>query len=177
MVRHVFVFLLLLCLAGVAGSQDNSKPLTNQDVVRLVKSGLPETTVIGAIQAQATNFDTTAPAVAKLKASGVSGNIIGAMMEAAKGQHFAGMARGAQSAAVGYVPGNGMRVKLLMVKQHPEVLDDGLPGFAKRQADIEGVTWTNLDHAVEEDRLHPPRPPLRPLNRQYPAITYEWEKE
>ena len=179
MVRHVCAFLFFLCLAGFAVSQDNSKPLTNRDVIQLVKSGLPETTIIGAIQAQKTNFDTSAPEVAKLKAAGVGPNIISTMMEAARGQHFAGMKEGAQSAAVGYVPASGMRLKLLTVKQHPEVLDAALPGFAKRLAvDTEGsLNWRLLDEAVEADRLHPPRPPQRPLNQQYPAITYEWQKE
>jgi len=47
------------------------KPLTNADVISMVKAGLAESTVVLAIQHSATNFDTSPEALISLKSQGV----------------------------------------------------------------------------------------------------------
>jgi hypothetical protein len=83
--KQFFVAVLIsaLMLAGVALSQ--AKPLTNDDVVAMVKGGLPETTIINAIDAQASNFDVSATALINLKKQGVSAKIMDAMVATASG--------------------------------------------------------------------------------------------
>ena len=74
---------ILLLAAGQAFSQ-SGKPLSNDDVVQMVKGGFDENTTIAAIDAADTNFDASVQALMALKASGVSEKIISAMLAATK---------------------------------------------------------------------------------------------
>src|SRR5438309_8993532 len=78
-----------LLFTGFALAQNNSKPLTNDDVVAMVKGGLPENTVINAINAQDSNFDVSATALIKLKQQGVNSKIMDAMLASANKKHSA----------------------------------------------------------------------------------------
>jgi hypothetical protein len=60
-----------------------AKPLSNDDVVAMVKGGLGESTVISAIQSQDTGFDISATGLLQLKKSGISPKIMDAMLAAA----------------------------------------------------------------------------------------------
>jgi hypothetical protein len=74
---------ILLLAAGQAFSQ-SGKPLSNDDVVQMVKGGFDANTTIAAIEAGGTNFDTSVQALMALKAAGVSEKIISAMLAATK---------------------------------------------------------------------------------------------
>jgi hypothetical protein len=74
---------VLLLTAGAVFSQSN-KPLTNDDVVQMVKGGFDESTTIAAIDAAQTNFDTSVQALMALKAAGVSEKVISSMLAATK---------------------------------------------------------------------------------------------
>lgn len=63
-----------LCFAQAA------KPLTNSDVVSMLKAGLPESTVLMSIRAGPTAFDTSPQALIALKKSGVPPSVIEAMI-------------------------------------------------------------------------------------------------
>src|SRR5579863_4923383 len=67
---------LLLLLAWVATAVWAQQPLTNQDVIQLVKGGLAESVILNAIANQPTQFDISAQALIALKAAGVSDKII-----------------------------------------------------------------------------------------------------
>jgi hypothetical protein len=69
--------------AHVPIAQQDKKPLTNADIVRLSKSGLAESVVISAIEANDSRFDVSADALIALKNAGVSQKIIEAMLAAA----------------------------------------------------------------------------------------------
>jgi len=58
------------------------KPLTNADVVSMVKAGLAESTIVLAIQRSATDFDTSAQALIALKTEGVPQKVLDAMLTA-----------------------------------------------------------------------------------------------
>src|SRR5207237_9768700 len=73
--------LLLLIVTGVAAQQKNSA-LTNDDILKMVKGGLQETTVLNAIAANETDFDVSAKALLDLKQAGISDKIIDAMLPA-----------------------------------------------------------------------------------------------
>jgi hypothetical protein len=77
-------FALLLCPFSAA--QSSAKPLTNEDVVAMVKGGLGETTIIAAIQSQDSSFDVSAGALLALKKNAVSSHIMDAMLAANKQQ-------------------------------------------------------------------------------------------
>jgi len=88
----------LMFAAGAAFSQSN-KPLTNDDVVQMVKGGFDETTTIAAINAAEPNYDTSVQALLALKAAGVSEKVISAMLNAAKRKTEASRPMAAAAAA------------------------------------------------------------------------------
>ena len=78
---HVLVGILICgLLVQGAFAQNRAKPMTNDDVISMVKAGLPENIVISAIGAQETNFDNSAPALVQLTKEGVSTRIITIML-------------------------------------------------------------------------------------------------
>lgn len=54
--------------------------MTNADVVEMVTAGLPESTIVLAIQQSQTNFDTSPKALILLKKQSVSQKILEAML-------------------------------------------------------------------------------------------------
>jgi hypothetical protein len=85
----VAVLICAVLFTGFALAQNNAKPLTNDDVAAMVKGGLPETTIINAINAQDSNFDVSAAALIKLKQQAVNAKIMDAMLAAANRKHSA----------------------------------------------------------------------------------------
>lgn len=69
--------------AQAPAMQQDKKPLTNADIIRMVKSGLAEGVVISAIEANDSSFDVSADALIALKQAGISQNIIAAMLASA----------------------------------------------------------------------------------------------
>jgi len=132
---------ILLLAAGQAFSQ-SSKPLSNDDVVQMVKGGFDETTTIAAIDAADTNFDTSVQALMALKAAGVSEKIIASMLaatkkkiEAAKAVPAASAPTAAPAAAANPdVPddvGLYTKVKGALVEVYSEIVDWKSGGVAK----------------------------------------------
>jgi len=79
------LFACLICLLAVAvGAAQGTKPLTNDDVVQMVKAGFDEGTTIAAIDAADPAFDTSVPGLMALKTAGVSEKVIAAMLGATK---------------------------------------------------------------------------------------------
>ncbi len=78
--QRFLVFALLLTTACFAQA---NKPLTNDDVVSMVKSSLPEDVILNAIQANETTFDTSAGALIALQKAGVGSKVMNAMLAAA----------------------------------------------------------------------------------------------
>ena len=76
--------LLIFCASAWAQSGDNSL-LTNASVVKLVKAGFKEKSIITIIGARAVKFDLTTDRLIELKRSGVSERVILAMMARQEG--------------------------------------------------------------------------------------------
>ena len=72
---------LLLAGAGLAQPQ---KPLTNNDVIEMVKAGFDEQTILTAIGNSTPDFDTTVQGMIALKQAGISEKLISAMLAATK---------------------------------------------------------------------------------------------
>src|SRR5262249_6097911 len=75
-----------LCLLGLGtislGLAQDSKPITNGDVIAMFKAGLAESTIVLAIQHGPTKCDTSPAALIDLKREGVSQAILDAMLKA-----------------------------------------------------------------------------------------------
>jgi len=80
--REFFLLLaaLLVCWS-MAQAQPKDKPLTNCDVLKLVKAGLPEVTIVRVIQQSATAFDTSTEALSELSRQGASTAILDTVLK------------------------------------------------------------------------------------------------
>ncbi len=72
----------LLLSGTILTAQQNNSPLTNNDVVRMVKSGLPEATIVNTIATSDTQFDLSSAGLQALSQSGVSSKVVRAMLAA-----------------------------------------------------------------------------------------------
>lgn len=72
--RFRVLCLLLLCVASAFAQQ--GKPVTNQDVIDMIKAGLPESTIVLAIQKGPCQFDTSPMALVALKKAGATDKIL-----------------------------------------------------------------------------------------------------
>lgn len=102
-----------LVLATQVMAQQGKNTLTNADVIKMVKAGLPETTIITAIQQSQVNFDTSPDALVELKNQGVSPAILDAMLQA-QGKRTSPPSTGsAQGQALGNTGTSTSQVKLI----------------------------------------------------------------
>lgn len=76
-------FLGLLILAQPSFSQQ-PKPLTNSDVIKMVKSGVPESVIVLSIQTNPTDFDVSANGLIALQKAAVSQKVMTAILTAQK---------------------------------------------------------------------------------------------
>lgn len=84
----VLLFTGLTVSAGAAQTPPNSTPLTNASIVKLVRAGFKERTIISIIAASPPNFDLSPDRMIELKHSGVSEKIILQMLARQEGASF-----------------------------------------------------------------------------------------
>jgi hypothetical protein len=121
-VSTVLAFLMITLLAGSGVLAQNGKALSNQDVISMVKSLLPESVILSAIKTNDTDFDVSATGLIALKKAGVSAKVMEAMLDAANNKkngastapapasaagvpNAAALANGAAAAAMAGAPG------------------------------------------------------------------------
>jgi hypothetical protein len=75
------LFLILLCAFAVF-AQHAGSPLTNADVIKMVKAGKPEAFILNAIAASDTQFDLSSTGLQALSQAGVGSKVIRAMLAA-----------------------------------------------------------------------------------------------
>ena len=81
----LLVLCLLICASAWAQSGDSTSLLTNASIVKLVKAGFKDKSIITIIGARAVKFDLTTDRLIELKRSGVSEKVILAMMARQEG--------------------------------------------------------------------------------------------
>lgn len=89
--RFIFSSLLAvsLCFAFCLNAQAQGDVMTNDEVITLTKAGLSPAIIIGKIRTGKSNFDLSTDSLIKLKQSGVSDDIVSAMLEAKSGRSTA----------------------------------------------------------------------------------------
>ena len=80
MFKPTLLIAVVLLVSVLALSQETKKPLTNADVVTMVKGGLPEDTIVLAIGSSPGNYDTSPQALIALKQQGVSQKLLDAIL-------------------------------------------------------------------------------------------------
>ncbi len=94
-----------LFVAPVLVAQQGNKPLTNQDVVSMVRSRLPESVILSAIQTNDTDFDVSAQGLIALQKAGVNQKVMETMLAAANNKkNGPGVAAPPAPAGAGGVP-------------------------------------------------------------------------
>ena len=100
--RRFPVLFLTLWLGFAASSlfaQQNQQPLTNAEVIKMVKSGLPASVIANAIQANDTDFDVSANGLISLQKAGVPQTVMDAMISASSKKRSAAAASNAAAPA------------------------------------------------------------------------------
>jgi hypothetical protein len=83
-----FLFALICSFHIAAQTSEGSGPLTNAAVVKLVKAGFKEKTIISIIASRPAHFDLSTDRMIELKRTGVSEKVILAMMARQEGSDF-----------------------------------------------------------------------------------------
>jgi len=97
--RIALSLIIIVLMVTCSAKAQKGKPLTNEDVVSMVKNLLPESIILGAIKANDSNFDVSPTGLIALKKGGVSAKVMEAMMTAASNKKSAGGAPSGDSAA------------------------------------------------------------------------------
>lgn len=74
--------ILALTLSGLSTAELSQKPVTNDDVITMVKNGLPELVVVKAIQSGSGKFNTAPAELVGLRKAGVTESELNAMLAA-----------------------------------------------------------------------------------------------
>src|SRR4030095_11241721 len=80
--------LIATCAVASAQSNDNHKPLNNAEIVKLVKAGFKEKSIITIIASRPAEFDLSTDRMIELKRNGVSEKVILAMISRQQGGVF-----------------------------------------------------------------------------------------
>lgn len=86
--RSILIVSLVLTLSTTLLAQRQNEPLTNAAVVKLIRAGFKEKTVISIISARIPAFDLSPDRMIELKRSGVSEKVIVAMLSRQEGVDF-----------------------------------------------------------------------------------------
>src|SRR5215211_2831146 len=112
--RSLLIVSLISTLSTVVLAQQKEPPLTNTAVVKLVRAGFKEKTIISIISARIPAFDLSPDRMIELKRSGVSEKIIVAMLARQEGMDpfddsswGDDMSTGSMELPKGSSPGNG----------------------------------------------------------------------
>lgn len=127
----------LLCSTTLVAQTQN--PVTNRDVIRMVKNALPESVILSTIQAGPTNFDTSVDGLISLHRAGVSKKVMDAMMAAAANRQPQVAGPPAPSAVPPVTPGL-VAVASAQTSQGPSVT--GVGAFPGVGSTIRGAPMT-----------------------------------
>ena len=83
----LILFLIATCAVAVAQS-NNSTPLNNKEIIKLVKAGFKEKSIIAIISSRPSHFDLSTDRMIELKRNGVSEKVILAMINHEQGGDF-----------------------------------------------------------------------------------------
>ena len=133
--------LLALSMVCVAQAPGNSA-LTNADIVKMMRAGLPESIIVREIRQSGATFNTTPDALIQLKKQGASERILSAVLDAHAGP---------EPRYEGYGPSHphmpSFQADVRVKSKKPAVISVGHNhvAVAKGGAPLFSLTWENLD--------------------------------
>ena len=102
--KLVMPLVFVLALQNFSAAQKSQKPLTNADIITMVKNKMPESVVVSAIQSHPAKFDTSTAELIHLKNAGVTENELNAMMAASASGPAAGAKNAVSAPSTNAVP-------------------------------------------------------------------------
>lgn len=151
-IKTLVLAVALLLVVAPARAQDG-KPLKNSDVIEMSKAGFSEETIIKAIEANATDFDTSVSSLLELKKAGISEKVINSMLVAKNRK-----AGGTEAAAAAPAPAEPIvaEVGVYVINQYgkpvevlPEIVTWRTGGFLKGMA-TGGLVKPDMNGVVEK---------------------------
>ncbi len=85
LLQLIVLLALSVTLPAASPAQTTDAVLTNADIVKMVKAGLPESIIVREIQMSRTDFGTSPAALIELKKQGASEGILGAVLDSRMG--------------------------------------------------------------------------------------------
>jgi hypothetical protein len=112
----IFVTFVMVLPQNFSAAQQAQKPMTNDDVLALVRSHKPESVIISQIQSSPSNFDTSAHEIIRLTKAGATENELNAMMATKySGPSSTKSGAGAAATANGAIPASKSHMPKLYV--------------------------------------------------------------
>jgi len=118
--RLISTALVVLMFPNIAISQHAQRPLTNDDVMAMVRKKLPESVIVSAIQAGPSKFNTSTKELIRLNAAGVTEKELNAILAASGSNASSSVsanAAGNSSPSVEAIPPSKSRMPRLTVTQ------------------------------------------------------------
>lgn len=149
--RVVPTLLSLLMLSTLAVGMQSPKPLTNDDVIQMVKANFSEETIIKAITANPTNFDTSVQALIALKQAKVSEKIINAMLASGEAKENTTTTKPSDPLSPDVPPEIGVYIKDKgkLVEVQPEIVNWRTGGVLKSVATV-GLTKGHVNGTINK---------------------------
>src|SRR5262249_53746461 len=100
--KIILNYLLAIGLVAAGSSladEPKEKPLTNQDVIKMLENKIPDSVILGQIEAGHAKFDTSTDAIILLNKKGASENLLNTMLKSKPAPTEAPLDRSAQDAA------------------------------------------------------------------------------
>ena len=141
----ISALLIIALLAGTGVWAQNGRALTNQDVISMTKSLLPERVILSAIKTNDTDFDVSASGLIALKKAGATAKVMEAMLDAANNKKNGanGAALPASGAANG-VPNAATFADGAAVVAAPGAPVGAAPAWKPTVSAVQGATKINL---------------------------------
>jgi len=111
---RVLAVAFLTCVAQPSIAVD-AKPMTNQDVISMVKAKLPNDTIVMAVKAAQPDFDTSADGLIKLQSAGVPADVIEAVIAAQNGGGTPSASPSASAGVPVVLPGGWSPEELILI--------------------------------------------------------------
>src|ERR1039458_2540663 len=140
--------LTCLLLLTLINAKAQGKPITNKDVLEMMKAGLPESTIVLAIQKGPVQLDTSPMALVELKNAGASAKILDAVVKPDAGNAPAGAGTSNGNGSPGLEIGVYLKKAGDWMSVPPEIVNWKTGGTLKSIASA-GVVKKDLNGNIE----------------------------
>jgi len=144
-IRFVLLMTCLLALSIVCAAQAPSNgALTNTDIVKMMRAGLPESIIVREIRQSGSALNTSPEALIQLKKQGASERILGAVLDSHAGPERYPMYEG-YGEPHPHMPSFKADVRVKSNKHATISVGHNHVAVGKGDAPLFSVTWENLD--------------------------------